>query len=59
MHEPGKYPGRDRRIYPEAGTFFSNRFNPLLILEEDTVGAAGPVFASAGAASRVVAAHRT
>lgn len=36
---PGNTGSRNRRIYPEVGKpFFSNRFNPLLLLEEDTVG---------------------
>src|SRR3990172_3344592 len=36
---PANTRGRNRRIYPEVGKpFFSNRFNPLLMLEEDTVG---------------------
>jgi hypothetical protein len=36
---PNHTRARNRRIYPEVGKpFFSNRFHPLLVLEEDTVG---------------------
>ena len=36
---PANTRGRNRRIYPEVGKpFLSNRFNPLLMLDEDTVG---------------------
>ncbi len=36
---PANTRGRNRCIYPELGKpFLSNRFNPLLVLEQDTVG---------------------
>jgi uncharacterized protein len=36
---PAHTRSRNRRLYPELGKpFFSNRFNPLLMLDEDTVG---------------------
>ena len=36
---PANTRARNRRIYPEVGKpFLSNRFHPLLMLEEDTVG---------------------